>query len=165
MLTMMCSFTADTDGYVYDLPDRVGCRETRRLPRSRRPRSVDRGVGRTDPAGRRRHARVDSPPVVPVPAALPDDPHLHTAFLGFASDWTGNGGRPLYLEGDITGMVSLDHAVWFHRPARADAWHFFDVHSLVNAGWARRCRRAMFDVDGRVVASVAQEMRLTPVEE
>ena len=53
-----------------------------------------------------------------VPTRLPDDGHLHTALLGFATDWTGIGGRPLHLEGDITGMVSLDHAAWFHRPAR-----------------------------------------------
>ena len=69
-----------------------------------------------------------------IPHELPDDEHLHTALLGFATDWTGIGGRPLHLEGDITGMVSLDHAAWFHRPARADEWLFYDVHSLVNAG-------------------------------
>ena len=69
-----------------------------------------------------------------VPAALPDDEHLHTALLGFATDWTGIGGRPLHLDGDTQGMVSLDHAVWFHRPARADDWLFYDVHSLVNVG-------------------------------
>lgn len=46
--------------------------------------------------------------------------HLHAALLAFTTDWTGGGGRPLYLEGDTTGMVSLDHSTWFHRPARAD---------------------------------------------
>ena len=69
-----------------------------------------------------------------VPAGLDDDPHLHAALLGYATDWTGIGGRPLHLEGDTTGMISLDHAAWFHRPARADEWLLQDVQSLVNAG-------------------------------
>ena len=69
-----------------------------------------------------------------LPRALDDDPHLHTALLGYATDWTGIGGRPLHLEGDTTGMISLDHAAWFHRPARADEWLLQDVQSLVNAG-------------------------------
>ena len=91
-----------------------------------------------------------------VPVDLPDDIHLHTALLGFASDWTGVGGRPLHLEGDIGGMVSLDHAAWFHRPARADEWLFYDVHSLVNAGGRGLLRGVMRDRDGNVVISVAQ---------
>ena len=99
-----------------------------------------------------------------IPAALPDDLHLHTALLGFATDWTGIGGRPLHLDGDIEGMVSLDHAVWFHRPARADDWLFYDVHSLVNAGGRGLLRGVMRDHEGHVIVSVAQEMRLTPVE-
>ncbi len=98
------------------------------------------------------------------PVALADDLHLHTALLGFATDWTGIGGRPLHLEGDTQGMVSLDHAAWFHRPARADDWLFYDVHSLVNAGGRGLLRGAMRDREGRIVVSAAQEMRLTPVD-
>jgi acyl-CoA thioesterase-2 len=60
-------------------------------------------------------------------------------------------------------MVSLDHAAWFHRPARADEWLYYDVHSLVNAGGRGLLRGEMRDEVGRVVVSVAQEMRLTPV--
>jgi acyl-CoA thioesterase-2 len=99
-----------------------------------------------------------------MPGTLPDDPHLHAALIAFATDWTGTGGRPLRLDGDITGMVSLDHAVWFHRPARADAWHLYDVHSLVNAGGRGVLRGTMHDVERHIVASVAQEMRLRPVD-
>ena len=98
-----------------------------------------------------------------VPSELPDDEHLHAALLGFATDWTGIGGRPLHLEGDTQGMVSLDHAAWFHRPARADEWLFYDVHSLVNAGGRGLLRGVMRDTEGRVVISAVQEMRLFPV--
>jgi len=91
------------------------------------------------------------------------DPHLHAALLGYATDWTGIGGRPLHLDGDTTGMISLDHAAWFHRPARADEWLLQDVQSLVNAGGRGTLRGVIRDIDGRVVASMAQEMLLRPV--
>jgi acyl-CoA thioesterase-2 len=165
VLDMTCSFTADADAdcYVYDLP-------CRRIP-SPAELDVEPGpgpwvaayLGPTPPADdgtrestHRMWCRV--------PAELPDDEHLHTALLGFATDWTGVGGRPLHLEGDIQGMISLDHAAWFHRPARADAWLFYDVHSLVNAGGRGLLRGVMRDPEGRVVISVAQEMRLARVD-
>ena len=78
-------------------------------------------------------------------------------------DWTGIGGRPLHLDGDTTGMISLDHAAWFHRPARADEWLLQDVHSLVNAGGRGTLRGVIRNRQGLIVASMAQEMLLRPV--
>jgi acyl-CoA thioesterase-2 len=164
VLELSCSFTADTDGYVYDLPGRGDIPSPNALPQESGPGPWVAGwVGPTPPAadGTRESTHRTW---FRVPAELPDDPHLHTALLGFATDWTGIGGRPLHLDGDIEGMVSLDHAAWFHRPARADDWLFYDVHSLVNAGGRGLLRGVMRDGEGRVVVSVAQEMRLTPVE-
>lgn len=163
VLDLSCSFTADTDGYVYDLPSARGVPAPEELVVEQGPGPWVAGfVGPTPPAedGTRESTHRMW---FRVPAQLPDDLHLHTALLGFATDWTGIGGRPLHLEGDTTGMVSLDHAAWFHRPVRADDWLFYDVQSLVNAGGRGLLRGAMRDVDGRVVISVAQEMRLTPV--
>lgn len=164
VLDLSCSFTADTDGYVYDLPVGRGVPAPDELGVEQGPGPwVAAFLGPTPPAedGTRESTHRMW---FRVPAQLPDDVNLHTALLGFATDWTGIGGRPLHLEGDITGMVSLDHAAWFHRAARADEWLFYDVQSLVNAGGRGLLRGTMRDVDGRVVISVAQEMRLTPVE-
>lgn len=159
---MTCSFTNDTDGYVYDLPGRA-VPNPDELPVEPGPGPwVAAYLGPT-PAAEDGTRESTHRMWFRIPASLPDDVHLHTALLGFASDWTGIGGRPLHLEGDTTGMVSLDHAVWFHRPARADQWLFYDVHSLVNAGGRGLLRGVMRDKNGRVVASVTQEMRLTPV--
>jgi acyl-CoA thioesterase-2 len=161
VLDMVCSFTSDTDGYVYDLPGGRDIPSPAELAVEQGPGPWVAGdVGPTPPAtdGTRESTHRMW---FRVPAQLPDDEHLHTALLGFATDWTGIGGRPLHLEGDTTGMVSLDHAAWFHRPARADAWLFYDVHSLVNAGGRGLLRGTMRDPEGRVVVSVAQEMRLT----
>jgi acyl-CoA thioesterase-2 len=164
ILDMTCSLTADTEGYVYDLHGRDALPDRAGAPIEPGPGAwVAAHVGPTQPADdgtRESTHRI----WFRVPADLPDDPHLHTALLGFATDWTGIGGRPLHLEGDTRGMISLDHAAWFHRPARANEWLFYDVHSLVNAGGRGLLRGVMRDADGLVVASVAQEMRLAVIE-
>jgi len=168
VITMTCSFTTDADGYVYDLsgipydvpppgelpePDdigeEVGPWDVRWLgPSPLRPDG-------TREATHRHWFRL--------PRTLGDDPHLHTALLGYATDWTGIGGRPLHLEGDTEGMISLDHAAWFHRPVRADEWLLQDVQSLVNAGGRGTLRGVIRNAQGQIVASMAQEMLLVPV--
>jgi acyl-CoA thioesterase-2 len=163
VLDMSCSFTADTVGYVYDLPGGrdIPSKEEGRFENGPGP-WVAHDLGPT-PAAADGTRQSTHRMWFRIPHELPDDARLHTALLGFATDWTGIGGRPLHLEGDTTGMVSLDHAAWFHRPARADSWLFYDVHSLVNAGGRGLVRGAIRDAEGRVIISVAQEMRLTPV--
>lgn len=161
-LELLCSFTADTDGYVYDLPGgKVPGRDG--LPVEGGPGPWVAALLGPTPAREDGTRESTHRMWFRIPADLPDDPHLHTALLGFATDWTGVGGRPLHLEDDITGMVSLDHAAWFHRPAHADEWLLYDVHSLVNAGGRGLLRGVMRDEAGNVVVSVAQEMKLTPV--
>ena len=169
VLRATCSFTADTEGYVYDLsgvPEGVPMPEA--IPE---PEVVEDWVGPWDvrwlgpsparPDGTREATHRHW---FRLPRRLDDDPHLHAAVFGYATDWTGVGGRPLDLEGDTTGMISLDHAAWFHRPARADEWHLQDVQSLVNAGGRGTLRGVIRDRHGRIVASMAQEMLLRPVE-
>jgi acyl-CoA thioesterase-2 len=168
VITMRCSFTTDTDGYVYDLSGiPAGVPSPDDLPE---PDDTDYDVGPWDvrwvgPSP----VRVDGTREAThrhwfrLPRALDDDPHLHAALLGYATDWTGIGGRPLHLEGDTTGMVSLDHAAWFHRPARADEWLLQDVQSLVNAGGRGTLRGVIRNTDGMIVASMAQEMLLRPI--
>lgn len=163
VLEMTCSCTADTDGYAYDLPGPPtwppldpGAAEPSTPPWE----AVKLGAAPASPDGTRESTHRMW---FRLPEDLPDDPHLHTALLGYVTDWTEHGGRPLALDGDPTGMVSLDHATWFHRPARVDGWLAYDVHSLVNAGGRGLLRGVIRDPEGHVVASVAQEMRLTVV--
>jgi acyl-CoA thioesterase-2 len=164
ILDMTCSLTSDTDGYVYDLGGNAPLPDRSDLAIEPGPGAwVAAHVGPT-PAAHDGTRESTHRIWFRVPADLPDDPHLHNALLGFATDWTGIGGRPLHLEGDTQGMVSLDHAAWFHRPARADEWLYYDVQSLVNAGGRGLLRGVMRDAQGRVVASVAQEMRLAVIE-
>ncbi len=162
------SFTTDTDGYVYDLagiPD--GVPFAHELPE---PDNGGDEIGPWDvrwlgPSDRRDDGTREATHRhwFRLPRALADDPHLHVALLGYATDWTGVGGRPHHLDGDTTGMISLDHAAWFHRPARVDEWLLQDVQSLVNAGGRGTLRGVIRDTRGRIVASMAQEMLLQPV--
>jgi acyl-CoA thioesterase-2 len=92
---------------------------------------------------------------------LPDDLRLHQSVLAYASDFTLLDtaliahGKLLY-DADIQ-LASLDHALWFHRPFRADDWLLYTQDSPNASGARGFCRGSFFTRDGRLVASTAQE--------
>ena len=53
--------------------------------------------------------------------------------------------------------ASLDHAMWFHRPFRADEWLLYDQESPSAAGARGLARGTIFTRDGRLALSVVQE--------
>jgi len=59
-------------------------------------------------------------------------------------------------------MASLDHALWFHRPLRADQWLLYAQDSPAAAGARGFARGSIFTRDGQLVASVAQEGLMRP---
>ncbi|MFM2302426.1 MAG: hypothetical protein RLZZ84_2162 [Pseudomonadota bacterium] len=94
-------------------------------------------------------------------AALPDDPRIHRAILAYASDMTLLGTCALphglsWARGEVIS-ASLDHAVWFHEPFRADEWLLYATDSPWSGGGRGFNRGRIFSRDGRLVASVAQE--------
>ena len=92
---------------------------------------------------------------------LPDDPAIHQCVLAYASDMTLLDaalvplGRTVF-EKEIMA-ASLDHALWFHRPFRADDWLLYAQDSPSIAGARGFSRGLIFARDGTLVASVAQE--------
>jgi len=92
---------------------------------------------------------------------LPDEPAIHQCVLAYASDMTLLDaaliahGRSVFNE-DIMA-ASLDHALWFHRPFRADEWLLYAQDSPSLAGSRGFSRGLIFASDGTLVASVAQE--------
>ncbi|MEY3525937.1 MAG: hypothetical protein RI997_46 [Pseudomonadota bacterium] len=92
---------------------------------------------------------------------LPDDPAIHQAVLAYASDMTlldstlVAHGRTVF-EREIQA-ASLDHALWFHRPFRADEWLLYAQDSPFAGGARGFARGSIFTSDGVLVASVAQE--------
>eukprot|EP00873_Tetraselmis_striata_P024467 jgi/Tetstr1/444731/TSEL_032579.t1 len=103
-------------------------------------------------------------------ASLPDDPRIHSCVLAYASDMTLLD-TALFAHGTSVfdpklQVASLDHAMWFHRPFRADEWLLYSEDSPSASGGRGFTRGALYDRAGHLVASVAQEglirMRKTP---
>lgn len=94
-------------------------------------------------------------------AELPDDPAIHRCVLAYVSDYTLLD-TALFPHGRIVfdpamQVASLDHAMWFHRPFRADEWLLY-VQDSPSASGARGFNRgSIYDRAGRLIASVAQE--------
>lgn len=94
-------------------------------------------------------------------AKLPDDPALHMCALAYASDLSlldaamARYGRTLFDDRMISG--SLDHAIWFHRPFRADDWLLYAKDSPAAQGGRALTRGLIFKPDGALVASAVQE--------
>jgi acyl-CoA thioesterase-2 len=92
---------------------------------------------------------------------LPEDPNLHRSALLYASDMIvfdpgANAAGVNFLSPDVQ-LASLDHAMWFHRPFRADQWQLFVCDSPSVARSRGFNRGMIYDREGRLVASVAQE--------
>ena len=126
-----------------------------------RPRPIElRPVDRADifrPETRPPHQAV----WVRATSALPDDRALQQCVLAYASDMTlldtsllphGIGWFDKRLQ-----MASIDHAMWFHRPFRADQWLLYVQDSPVACGARGFSRGLIYAADGTLVASVAQE--------
>jgi acyl-CoA thioesterase-2 len=92
---------------------------------------------------------------------LPDDPAIHRCVLAYASDMTLLDsaliphGRTVFEKKIMA--ASLDHALWIHRPFRADEWLLYAQDSPSMGGGRGFSRGLIFAADGTLVASVAQE--------
>src|SRR5690349_2418952 len=92
---------------------------------------------------------------------LPDDPLLHVCLMTYASDMTLLDSVLLahgrsWADGETSG-ASLDHAMWFHRPFRADRWLLYAQESPATSGARGLARGELFTQDGKLVVSVVQE--------
>ena len=95
------------------------------------------------------------------PARFPDDPIVHQAVLAYASDYglLGTVLQPHGLAFRSPGLrvATLDHAMWMHRPFRADEWLLYAMDSPAAAAARGFARGSFYTRDGALVASVAQE--------
>jgi acyl-CoA thioesterase-2 len=92
---------------------------------------------------------------------LPDDPLLHVCLMTYASDMTLLDSVLLahglsWADGRTSG-ASLDHAMWFHGPFRADRWLLYAQDSPVARGSRGLARGEVYTSDGDLVVSVVQE--------
>ncbi|WP_026454067.1 acyl-CoA thioesterase II [Saccharomonospora iraqiensis] len=92
---------------------------------------------------------------------LPDDRLLHVCVLAYASDMTLLDSvlarHGVYWDLDKVLGASLDHALWFHRPFRADEWFLYDSTSPTASGGRGLATGRLFARDGAHIATVVQE--------
>ncbi len=97
---------------------------------------------------------------------LPDDPLLHACVVAYASDLslldTATLPHAIGYDGHYQ-MASLDHAMWFHRPFRADAWLLYHQMSPSASGARGLALGHVFTQDGTLAITVMQEGLIRPV--
>ena len=86
---------------------------------------------------------------------------MHRALMAYASDFHLVGTATLphgisFIQDNLM-MASLDHGMWFHRPARVDDWLLYSCDSPSSSGGRGLARGLIYDRDGRLVASTIQE--------
>ncbi len=179
IFTMSASFHKDEEGYVHQakmpdvpapeglpgvadlmgqmldkLPENMRRYWARQHPVDLRPVDISRYLSREPgPAVQHIWLRANG--------TLGDDLKIHAGILAYASDFTlldtalvPHG--KLLFDADVQ-LASLDHAMWFHRPFRADEWLLYTQDSPNGSGARGFCRGSVFARDGRLIASVAQE--------
>ncbi len=131
--------------------------EYREVPLERRPDGSRVDAGPAD------GGRIDRYAWMRTVGAMPDEPGPHACVLAYICD------SPLaptalvaYGEPRPRGiaLASLDHAMWFHRPARVDEWLLFACHSVVAGDGRTLARGEFWTGGGELVASVTQEALL-----
>jgi len=93
--------------------------------------------------------------------SLPEGEALHRCLLAYASDYyllsACTMPHGILIEQAKMKVASIDHAMWFHRPVRADEWLLYVVDSPSASGGRGLARGSIFNRQGQLVASTAQE--------
>jgi acyl-CoA thioesterase II len=137
------------------------------MPRVPPPEEVERSVDRLERAlgvslpAHFRDSPIDLRAVGPLSIEAEHDPLLHVCLMTYASDLTlldtvllGHGLS--WYSGRVSG-ASLDHAMWFHRPFRADQWLLYAQDSPIAYGARGLARGEVYTASGDLVVSVVQE--------
>ncbi|MCW0215089.1 MAG: thioesterase family protein [Pseudonocardia sp.] len=138
----------------------------RRPPEDLEPRFPFQQPGSADPGPieQRKDSAVPDPAGVAlwmrVTAPLPDDPLLHTALLVYLSDFgILHGAYRLHgVRRSLRRTASLDHAMWLHRPARADGWLHYDTRSPTAVDGRALGTGTFHAATGELLATATQEM-------
>lgn len=104
-----------------------------------------------------------------LPRPIADDPALHTAMLAYASDYLlldmALRNHPHEVDYSSIAAVSLDHALWLHRPVRFDDWHLYTQETVAITGHRALIRGTIRDLGGHTVAGTSQEVLIRPTGE
>jgi len=179
IFTLAASFQVDEQGleHQFDMPVVQSPEEVEpiaTLPRDEfehMPKNMQRWLDRFGPFEVRPVLGADPDDRTPQPpykqlwfklhGELEDDPRLHRALLAYVSDFHLVGTATLphgisWVQGKLM-LASLDHAMWFHRDFRLDDWLLYSCDSPSTSGGRGLARGMIYDRQGRLLASTAQE--------
>ena len=174
IFSLAASFQHRQEGLEHSVPGPVGVPAPESLPTiaervaagedagwlARMPRPIDMRFVE-EPSWSTHRAASDAPVRVWMRAdgTLPDDRLLHVCMLTYASDMTLLGSVIARHEVPAEGMqmASLDHAMWFHRPFRADEWLLYTCFSPTASGSRGLATGTFTAQDGTLVATTVQE--------
>lgn len=126
-----------------------------------RPRPIDLRYVDGDPFSRSGTSSEGQRVWLRADGTLPDDPTLHACIVTYASDMTllDTTVLPFGLSWESPGlqMASLDHAMWFHRPFRADDWLLYDQQAISSVSARGLATGAIYGSDGTLAITVVQE--------
>jgi acyl-CoA thioesterase-2 len=126
-----------------------------------RPRPIDTRYVPPEPAGQPGVKTEGQLVWMRANGVLPDDPVLHACVLTYASDMTllDTALRPFGMSSlhDDLMMASLDHAMWFHRPFRADEWLLYQQRAISSSSARGLSGGSIFTKDGHLAVNVVQE--------
>jgi acyl-CoA thioesterase-2 len=126
-----------------------------------RPRPIDLRYVDDDPFSREGNPSLGQRVWMRADGQLPDDPVLHTCIATYASDFTllDTTLLPHGLSWNSKGvqMASLDHAMWFHRPFRADEWMLYDQYSISTSNARGLAGGSIYTASGDLAITVIQE--------
>lgn len=185
IFNLQASFHASEPGLDWQIPSPQGLPDPESLPDFKtrmapykeqmgewydRPRPIDQRYVDGSPMERTGHESTGQKVWLRAVGSLPDDPVLHACIATYASDMTlldttllphGLG----WTDGNVQ-MASLDHAMWFHRPFRADEWHLYDQHAISTSNSRGLAGGSIYTRDGQLAVTVVQEglIRVKPAE-
>ena len=126
-----------------------------------RPRPIDLRYVDSDPFAREGNPSLGQRVWMRADGRLPDDQVLHTCIATYASDFTllDTTLLPHGLSWNSKGvqMASLDHAMWFHRPFRADEWMLYDQYSISTSNARGLAGGSIYTASGELAVTVIQE--------
>ena len=176
IFNLSASFHIHEDGYTHQFDMPTGLTPPEQLPDHKerfapyqhligdwyhRPRPIDVRYLDWVPADRDRPLPPRNRVWARANGVLPDDPTLHACVLTYLSDMTLLDTTKLphpgvYLDQGVQ-MASLDHAMWFHRPFRADDWLLYDQDTPSASGGRGIARGFFYTSAGDLAVSVVQE--------
>jgi acyl-CoA thioesterase-2 len=102
-----------------------------------------------------------------LPRPIGADPALHSAMLTYASDYLlldmALRNHPQPADYASIAAVSLDHAIWLHRPVSFDEWHLYTQEAVAIDGHRALVRGTIRTAAGHAVASTSQEVLIRPI--